>query len=115
MFSPLSPLAPLHPRAPSCTSGPHTRFHARQEFLTGSGLGGSAGESGRRLRRRAGRAWGGRKELEFPLLLNEGEESARDSAVVATKEATAPGVGCSPTHIPVPGEGAGDWLGPLES
>lgn len=31
-----------------------------------------------------------RKELEFPLFLNEGEESAQDSAFGATEEAEAP-------------------------
>lgn len=47
--------------------------------------------------------------MEFPLFLNEGKESARDSAAVATKEATAPRV-CypPPTHIPASGEGLED-------
>lgn len=52
-------------------------------------------ESGQ-SRRRSGRAWDGRKELEFPLFLNGGEESARDSAFEATKEALALRVGCPP-------------------
>lgn len=34
--------------------------------------------------------------MEFPLFLNGGEESARDSAFEATKEALALRVGCPP-------------------
>lgn len=110
------PAAPSCTPAPSRTSGPHTPFHVRRELSLAQASGGSTRKSGRRWRRRAGRAWGRRKELEFPLFLNEGEESARDSAVVATKEATAPRVCCSllPTFLPL-GWGRGTGLGPLES
>lgn len=45
--------------------------------------------------------------MEFPLFLNEGEESAWDSAGVATKEATAWRVCCPPPHIPAAGEAWG--------
>lgn len=64
-------------------------------------------------RRRSGRAWGGRKELEFPLFLNEGVESARDSAFEATKEALALQVGCPPPTFLWLGKERGTWLQPL--
>lgn len=51
--------------------------------------------------------------MEFPLFLNEGEESARDSAFEATKEARALRVVCPPTNIPVAGEGVGNVVSAL--
>lgn len=51
--------------------------------------------------------------MEFPLFLNEGEESARDSAFGATKEAMAPRV-CRPppTFLPL-GKGWGTQFQPF--
>lgn len=51
--------------------------------------------------------------MKFPLFLNEGEESARDSAFEATKEAWALRVvGPTPTFLWL-GKGWGTWFQPL--
>lgn len=51
--------------------------------------------------------------MKFPLFLNEGEESARDSAFEATKEAWALRVVCPPPTFLWLGKGWGTWFQPL--
>lgn len=51
--------------------------------------------------------------MEFPLFLNEGEESARDSAFEATKEARALRLLCPPPTFLWLGKGWGTWFQPF--
>lgn len=51
--------------------------------------------------------------MEFPLFLNEGKESARDSAFEATKEARALRVVCPPPTFLWLGKGWGTWFQPF--
>lgn len=84
-------------------------FHTRREFLASPGS--QAWESKREFkepRRRAGRAWARRKELEFPLFLNEGENLPGDPPPRPQRKPLFCEVGLCPSpHIPA-GEGVGD-------
>lgn len=102
------------PVAPTCTPVP-SRTAARILRSTGARSFSPAQASGRRAQESLGEVRGsgpsrpsaGGRNRELSLFFNEGEESAGDSDVVATKEATAPRL-CPPPALL--GKTWGSWL-----